>query len=124
MVSPRLTVRPANQDALRALQASGIHPLARLWARGVTHPDQTKLAWPAPLPPAGLTHSAHAAGVLADAIQAGRRLLIVADYDCDGATACAVGCARCRPWARTWTSWCPTASRPATACRLPWSTWP
>ena len=93
MVSPRLTVRPANQDALRALQASGIHPLlARLWAaRGVTHPDQTKLAWPAPLPPAGLTHSAHAAGVLADAIQAGRRLLIVADYDCDGATACAVG---------------------------------
>ena len=93
MVSPRLTVRPANQDALRALQASGIHPLlARLWAaRGVTHPDQTKLAWPALLPPAGLTHSAHAAGVLADAIQAGRRLLIVADYDCDGATACAVG---------------------------------
>ena len=29
--------------------------------------------------------------MLADAIQAGRRLLIVADYDCDGATACAVG---------------------------------
>ena len=48
VVSPRLTVRPANQDALRALQASGIHPAGRLWAaRGVTHPDQTKLAWPA-----------------------------------------------------------------------------
>ena len=92
MVSPRLTVRPANQDALRALQASGIHPLlARLWAaRGVTIP--TRPSWPGrALPPAGLTHSAHAAGVLADAIQAGRRLLIVADYDCDGATACAVG---------------------------------
>ncbi|GAB1841542.1 single-stranded-DNA-specific exonuclease RecJ [Achromobacter xylosoxidans] len=43
------------------------------------------------LPPAGLTHSTHAAGVLADAIQAGKKLLIVADYDCDGATACAVG---------------------------------
>ncbi len=29
--------------------------------------------------------------MLADAIQQGKRLLIVADYDCDGATACAVG---------------------------------
>ena len=32
-----------------------------------------------------------AAVLLADAIAAGSRLLIVADYDCDGATACAVG---------------------------------
>ncbi|WP_438859839.1 single-stranded-DNA-specific exonuclease RecJ [Achromobacter spanius] len=93
MVSPRLTTRPAALEACRILEASGIHPLlARLWAaRGVTHPDQTKLAWPSLLPPAGLTHSAHAAGVLADAIQSGKKLLIVADYDCDGATACAVG---------------------------------
>ncbi|KAB2887979.1 MAG: single-stranded-DNA-specific exonuclease RecJ, partial [Burkholderiaceae bacterium] len=32
-----------------------------------------------------------AARLLADAIAAHRRILIVADYDCDGATACAVG---------------------------------
>jgi single-stranded-DNA-specific exonuclease len=32
-----------------------------------------------------------AAALLADAIAARKRLLIVADYDCDGATACAVG---------------------------------
>src|SRR5258706_14818775 len=32
-----------------------------------------------------------AAALLADAIQAGKRLLIIADYDADGATACAVG---------------------------------
>ena len=32
-----------------------------------------------------------AANLLADAIEAGARMLIVADYDCDGATACAVG---------------------------------
>ncbi|HQZ55685.1 MAG TPA: single-stranded-DNA-specific exonuclease RecJ, partial [Ottowia sp.] len=32
-----------------------------------------------------------AAVLLADAIAAGKRLCIVADYDCDGATACAVG---------------------------------
>lgn len=93
VVTPRLTVRSAAFDACQTLEAAGIHPLlARLWAaRGVTHPDQTRLNWPALLPPAHLTHSAHAASVLADAIQANKRLLIVADYDCDGATACAVG---------------------------------
>ncbi|AZY50863.1 single-stranded-DNA-specific exonuclease RecJ [Bordetella avium] len=93
MVTPRLTVRSPDLPASLALEAAGIHPLlARLWAaRGVTDPAQTKMAWPALLPPGALTHSGHAATVLADAIQAGKRLLIVADYDCDGATACAVG---------------------------------
>lgn len=93
VVTPRLTVRNADLSACQALQNAGIHPLlARLWAaRGVTEPGQTQMGWPALLPPGTLTHSAHAAAVLADAIQAGKRLLIVADYDCDGATACAVG---------------------------------
>lgn len=93
VVTPRLTVRNADLSACQSLQNAGIHPLlARLWAaRGVTEPGQTQMGWPALLPPGTLTHSAHAAAVLADAIQAGKRLLIVADYDCDGATACAVG---------------------------------
>nr|WP_236844503.1 single-stranded-DNA-specific exonuclease RecJ [Bordetella sp. 15P40C-2] len=93
VVSPRLTVRSTNHEARLALEAAGIHPLlARLWAaRGVSHPDQTRLAWPALIPPSGLTHVDHAARILADAIGAGKKLLIVADYDCDGATACAVG---------------------------------
>ena len=93
MVSPRLTVRATSWDAARALQSAGIHPLlARLWAaRGVAHPDETLLQWPSLIPPSGLTHVGHAAAVLADAIAAQRRILIVADYDCDGATACAVG---------------------------------
>ena len=43
------------------------------------------------LPPAGLKGTAQAATLLADAIAAGQQLCIVADYDCDGATACAVG---------------------------------
>jgi single-stranded-DNA-specific exonuclease len=93
VVSPRLTVRGCDPAACRVLEAAGIHPLlARLWAaRGVTHPDQTRLTWPAMLPPAGLTRADRAAAILADAIERGLRLLIVADYDCDGATACAVG---------------------------------
>ncbi|QIM72272.1 single-stranded-DNA-specific exonuclease RecJ [Bordetella trematum] len=93
MVIPRLTVRHADLAACQNLQAAGIHPLlSRLWAaRGVVDPAQTRLAWPSMLPPRQLTHAGHAAAVLADAIAQGKRLLIVADYDCDGATACAVG---------------------------------
>jgi single-stranded-DNA-specific exonuclease len=42
------------------------------------------------LPPAGLKGAPEAGRLLADAIAAQRRICIVADYDCDGATACAV----------------------------------
>ncbi|MEI2415065.1 single-stranded-DNA-specific exonuclease RecJ [Orrella sp. JC864] len=92
MVSPRLTVRPADAQACARLAAAGVHPLlARLWvARGLTDPAHVLSGWNAMLPPSGLTQVEHAAGLLADAIAAGKRMLIVADYDCDGATACAV----------------------------------
>jgi len=42
------------------------------------------------LPPAGMKGTAEAAGFLADAMAQNKKLCIVADYDCDGATACAV----------------------------------
>lgn len=93
MVTPQLKRRATQPEQARALAAAGIHPLlARLWAaRGLTSPDQAKLTWPTLIPPPTLTHSGDAARFLADAIEAGKRMLIVADYDCDGATACAVG---------------------------------
>lgn len=43
------------------------------------------------LAPTLLHRIEQAACVLADAVAANKRLLIIADYDCDGATACAVG---------------------------------
>ena len=91
--SPRLTIRQANLATCQRLEASGVHSLlARLWAaRGVTRIEDIRLEWPAMLPPGALTHAQHAAVLLADAIATGQRMLIVADYDCDGATACAVG---------------------------------
>lgn len=93
VVTPKLSNRLADFQASRALEAAGIHPLlARLWAaRGVSCLTETQLAWGALIPPGKLTHIQQAAGILADAIRNGKRLLIVADYDCDGATACAVG---------------------------------
>jgi single-stranded-DNA-specific exonuclease len=70
-----------------------VHPLlARLWAaRGITQTKEVQLEWPAMLAPTALTHAARAAQLLADAIANKKKMLIVADYDCDGATACAVG---------------------------------
>ena len=93
MESPKLTTRRNNDAAAQRLAAAGLHPLlARLWAaRGITQADDIRLEWPAMIPPKTLTQNEHAAALLADAIQAGKRMLIIADYDCDGATACAVG---------------------------------
>ncbi len=75
-----------------ALEQAGIHPLlARLYAaRGVTGTDEIDDSLSKLLPPAGLLGIDAAATLLADAIAQGKRLCVVADYDCDGATACAL----------------------------------
>jgi len=90
---PSVTTRPCPADARTALEQAGLAPAwARLYAaRGVTHPEQVAHRLPQLLPPAGLLHIERAAALLADAIAANKRLLIIADYDADGATACAVG---------------------------------
>ncbi len=75
-----------------ALEQAGVHPLlARLLAaRGVRQADELDDGLARLLPPDTLHGSDAAARLLADAITAGRRICVVADYDCDGATACAV----------------------------------
>ncbi|PJX26678.1 single-stranded-DNA-specific exonuclease RecJ [Advenella sp. S44] len=92
MVSVKITARPVNPDYEKQLQESGIHALlARLWAaRGVASSQQTRLSWADLINPSELSQADRAAAILADAIAAKQKLLIVADYDCDGATACAV----------------------------------
>ena len=77
----------------RRLAAGGLPgPLARaLAARGVTCEADLRLSLEGLTAPAALAHVNEAATLLADALEADARLLIVADYDCDGATACAVG---------------------------------
>jgi single-stranded-DNA-specific exonuclease len=75
-----------------ALEQAGVHPLlARLLAaRGVRAADELDDGLARLLPPDTLAGSAAAGVLLADALAARRRICIVADYDCDGATACAV----------------------------------
>ncbi len=74
------------------LEQAGIHPLlARLYAaRGVTGTEELDDALGKLLPPSTMLGLPEAATLLADAIAQNKRLCIVADYDCDGATACAV----------------------------------
>ena len=75
------------------LEQQGLHPLlARLYAaRGVTDKSELDYELKSLIPPTALTHASDAAHILADAIEAEARLLIIGDYDCDGATATAVG---------------------------------
>ncbi len=89
----RLTVREVPTRAAWTLEQGGVHPLlARLYAaRGVRGMEEIDTRSAALLSPDQLKGMAEAAALLADAITANRRLLIVADYDCDGATGCAVG---------------------------------
>ena len=70
------------------LEQQGLHPLlARLYAaRGIKARSELDYELKSLLPPALLTHAAEAAILLADAIEAQAKILIVADYDCDGAT--------------------------------------
>jgi single-stranded-DNA-specific exonuclease len=89
----KIITRDVPPRAAWALEQAGLHPLlARLFAaRGITHQDQLDDALSRLLPPASLLGADAAARALADAMAAGQRICIVADYDCDGATACAVG---------------------------------
>jgi len=88
----KLLTRDVPPRSAWALEQAGIHPLlARLYAaRGVQGKEELDDALGRLLPPTGLKGVQDAARLLADAIAADQRLCIVADYDCDGATACAV----------------------------------
>ena len=89
----RIQPRAIPQQAFARLADAGLHPLlARLYAaRGISRADELDTSLKNLLPPEALTGTTEAAILLADAIEAGARMVIVADYDCDGATACAVG---------------------------------
>ncbi|MCS0614926.1 single-stranded-DNA-specific exonuclease RecJ [Massilia kyonggiensis] len=73
------------------LRQGGIHPvLARVYAaRGLSDPRELETGLQALVPPGALRQIDAAAVYLADAIAAGKKMTVVADYDCDGATACA-----------------------------------
>jgi single-stranded-DNA-specific exonuclease len=88
-----ILTRPVPAQAEQTLLAAGLHPVeARIYAaRGIADPQELEAEFKHLLPVEGLKGAADAAVRLADAIAAQQRILIVADYDADGATACALG---------------------------------
>ncbi|WP_300715959.1 single-stranded-DNA-specific exonuclease RecJ [Hydrogenophaga sp.] len=89
----KIITRDVPPRAAWALEQGGLHPLlARLFAaRGITSTDELDDALARLIPPAQMLGARDAARALADAMAANQSICIVADYDCDGATACAVG---------------------------------
>ena len=85
--------RPFSERTATWLAQSGLHPLlARLYAaRGLQSPEELSLDLKQLISPLELKNCINTAGLLADILERKEPMLIVADYDCDGATACAVG---------------------------------
>ncbi|MCU0973038.1 MAG: single-stranded-DNA-specific exonuclease RecJ [Burkholderiales bacterium] len=90
---PRIVTRLVPTDREQGLLRQGVPGLlARIYAaRGVDCATEVEHRIDALLPLGSLRNAESMAAILADAIRDGRRLLIVADYDADGATGCAVG---------------------------------
>lgn len=88
----RILNREFDLEAARRLHEEGyLPPVARaLSARGIRDASELALDWKSMLPPAMLEGTREAAERLALARERGERVTVVADYDCDGATACAV----------------------------------
>lgn len=89
----KISQRPYPADTAQQLAETGLSPLlARIYAaRGILNAEQLHTGLQYLLPFTQLKNAQQMACILADAIATQRKLLIVADYDADGATACAVG---------------------------------
>ncbi|MGE0803433.1 MAG: single-stranded-DNA-specific exonuclease RecJ, partial [Lautropia sp.] len=88
----QLLTRPLDRLARQRLLDAGVPPLlARLLAsRGIADPAQTRLELARLLPPDSLRGLDAAVRLLGTTIDDGKPILVVGDYDCDGATAIAV----------------------------------
>jgi single-stranded-DNA-specific exonuclease len=84
--------RQFDEKVVSELIAEGINPLmARLYvARGVVSKSELETSLSGIIPPEQLTNASEMAKLLADAITANKKLLVIGDYDADGATATAV----------------------------------
>ena len=94
MTAGRRIRRRASADAVPPASAWPEHipPLLRriYAARGAHDADSARPRLAGLLPPDGMLDLDRASRLLADAIEGGRRILVVGDFDADGATACAL----------------------------------
>ena len=84
--------RTFDEKTVSELILAGVNPLlARLYAaRGVASKSELETSLTGIIPPEQLTNASEMAKQLADAIAANKKILVIGDYDADGATATAV----------------------------------
>lgn len=89
---PEIIPRSFSPQVVQYLQDKGYSPaLAKIFAaRGITDSKQLETSFAELLPFDALTNAREMAQLLADALAANKKLMVIADYDADGATACAV----------------------------------
>jgi single-stranded-DNA-specific exonuclease len=99
----RKLIRRRTAEPATALSGEALHPLlARVYTtRGVHSPAGLDLALSRLLPPTQLLNADRAAVLLADAIAAGGALLVIGDFDADGATSTALAVAVLRQFGAT-----------------------
>lgn len=91
LIQRRPTPSEAAVTALLAPGAAASPLLARIYAsRHVSNPDELKLEPAGLLPPASLKGMKEATQLLWQTLQQQGRILVVSDFDADGATSCAV----------------------------------
>lgn len=88
----KITERIANPEISQTLEESGMSPLlAKLFsARGVKGRNDVRGTLKDLLPISSLKNAVEMGKILADCVENRDRVLIVSDYDCDGATSCSV----------------------------------
>ncbi|RDE22528.1 single-stranded-DNA-specific exonuclease RecJ [Motiliproteus coralliicola] len=93
-----------DEQAKPALLEAGLSPLlARIYSsRGVERPDQLDNSLKGLLPFHTMRDIEPAAELIAEAIEAGQRLLVVGDFDCDGATSSALAVSALRALGAQW----------------------
>lgn len=91
-MKPTIIQRQVDEQTLQQLSSQGLSPiLAKVYAaRGVHQLSDVDHAIAGLLPPDGLKGLPEMACYLADAIEAGKSIIVIGDYDADGATASAV----------------------------------
>lgn len=85
--------RPFDHQVVRNLINSGLNPiLARIFAaRGIETNEDIQESFNNLIPPFSMKGIAQAAEIITHAILRKEKIIILSDYDCDGATGCALG---------------------------------
>lgn len=98
----QIKARQYAETVVNAMAIAGVNPLlARLFAaRGVSNHQELETSLRLIIAPDRLTNNAQMARLLADAIAADKKILVIGDYDADGATATAVAVKGLRQFCR------------------------